>query len=129
METATLCPAGAGITFVPATTVGGAPGRPHYPYVCPTCAELVEDESAHPGLLTVDELIEFPYLLCGDGGVLLAEAGVRRRALRHPGSVEPVADGSAVEPRPLASPPVAPARRRRLPSWPAWRTPFAPVPG
>jgi len=108
MDVAILCPTSNGIAFVPAADIGG---RPRYPYRCPACDTVVAVAAEHPGSLSVDDLLEFPFLLCGSTA-LLAEAGSSRCT---------VVTSSA--PLPAEAP--APSDVSTEPNngtWPVWRT-------
>lgn len=58
-----MCPVGSSVTFVLALDVDDSPGPLHYPYQCPHCDGMVTDAGTNPGLLTTDDLVEFPRLL------------------------------------------------------------------
>ena len=79
MDVAILCPTSNGIAFVPAADTGG---RPRYPYRCPACDTVVAIAAEHPGSLSVDDLLEFPFLLCGSTA-LLGRGGLQPVHRRH----------------------------------------------
>jgi hypothetical protein len=70
------CPATVSIVFVPADRRDAS--RPQLPFTCPRCTATVTHAGDHPLGPSIDDLVDFPYVLCGRGEALLAEAGALR---------------------------------------------------
>ncbi len=76
MNVVITCPTTVHIVFVPADR--GDASTPQLPFTCPSCTATVAHVADHPPGPSIDEFIDFPYMLCGRGEALLAEAGALR---------------------------------------------------
>ncbi len=85
MNVVLTCPTNVHFVFVPADRRDAS--APQLPFTCPSCAAAVAHAEDHPPGPSIDDLIDFPHMLCGTGEALLAEAGALRRPSR--GAAEP----------------------------------------
>ncbi len=73
MNVVVACPTTVSFVFVPADRCDAA--APQLPFTCPSCSATVAHDADHPPGPSIDDLIEFPHVLCGSGTALLADAG------------------------------------------------------
>jgi hypothetical protein len=82
MNVVIACPTTVSIAFVPADRCNAS--TPQLPFTCPSCTATVAHAGDHPPGPSIDDLIDFPHVLCGRGEALLAEAGALQLPVHQP---------------------------------------------